>query len=179
MDGATLVQPDGKAFRQMYLICAQLPITLALLTFVLWFMGNEGWDGPPATPPGVQIVVFAILAIAVVPLAFLVRNADLRRGGLVAGSAPLAAPDGTPLTAAQVAVSRITMSAIVGMAIPEVSVLLGFVLGFQMQSWSVYIPFAAWSVLGWIIMYPRPSQVRAWYSRQTQHDMLPQPNVLP
>lgn len=38
---------------------------------------------------------------------------------------------------------------------------------------------AARCILGWIIMYPRPAHARAWYARQTQHDALPQPNVLP
>jgi len=62
---------------------------------------------------------------------------------------------------------------IVGMALPEISLLLGFVLGFQSMSWLYYIPFAVLAIVGWAVMYPRPSQVRSWYARQMGFDPIP------
>lgn len=175
-------QADGKAFRQMYLTVAQLPTTLLLLTFVLWFMGRDGWDSEPTTTfasVGV-LALFGAMALSSLPLAMYVRSLSLRERGELRRSVSRWSTQQETLSGPQAAVARITAAVVVGMALPEISVLLGFVLGFQTQRWDIYIPFAAWSVLGWIVMFPRRSQLQVWYAEQVgQHSALPEMNVVP
>jgi len=139
--------------------------TFLLLTFVLWFMKTLG-DVPPdpgqETLPLAYWLIFGSLSLASLPAALWVRSLLLRAAGTYTSRY------GQVLTGTAGAVGRISNAAIVGMAIPEVSILLGFVAGFLTMDWGVYAPFAAWGLLGWIVMFPRPSQVREWYARQTE-----------
>ncbi|MDZ4166704.1 MAG: hypothetical protein U1E08_03290 [Coriobacteriia bacterium] len=162
---------DMSLFRQMYLIVSALPTILLLLTFVLWTMlegpgaaESTGPDGMPAW----QIALFAAIALASLPMALFVRRLGLKATGDVIdpkSKKVLSGPDAV--------VQRITSTAVVGMAMPEIGLLLGFVACFLTENWLVYLPFAAYTIVGWAIMYPRPSQVRAWYARQTGAEPVP------
>lgn len=161
-------QVDMAPFRQMYVVVSALPTILLLLTFVLWFMFNnaEPTASAPAAVPPVQYVIFGVVALSTLPLAIWVRGMTLRQTGeMRMQNAASSAPQ--TMSADQSAVARITMASTIGMALPETSLLLGFVLGFMTQSWIPYVPFAAYTLLGWIVMYPRPEQVRRWFAEQT------------
>lgn len=161
-------QVDMKPFRQMYLVVSTLPTILLLLTFVLWFMfaNAEPGTGEPYVIPTLQYAIFGAIALASLPLAMWARRMSLAQtGNMQVQKSALSAPE--MLTGDLAAVARITTAATVGMAIPEVSVLLGFVLAFMSESWIPYLPFAAYGVLGWIVMYPRTQQVRRWFAEQT------------
>lgn len=161
MDYFGPVQVDMKRFSQMYRVVSAIPVILLLLTFVLWFTSREGWSGDPAAVPVVQYVIFGVLALATVPIALWLRRSSMQRP-VPGAPSPAGSAVVDPESAA---VASITMAATIGMAVPEISVLLGFVLGFLTESWTPYVPFAAYGALGWIIMFPRPSQVREWYAR--------------
>jgi hypothetical protein len=167
---------DPRWFTQTRIVCAALTTTFLLLTFVLWFM----LDGPAAegatavispAVPTVQYILFTALALVSLPLALFVRKRTL------AATQQLVDQNGQALTGSVAARGRIGVAAVVGMALPEVSILLGFVLGFLSESWTPYLPFAAWGVLGWAIMFPRTSQLREWYERQSAGSDLPQMNA--
>lgn|GEM_PF-3423824 len=167
-------QFDMKPFRQMYLTVSALPTILILLTFVLWFM----LEGPGVeeeavftTLPTLQYVLFGVVALASLPLAVVLRRLALRQTGDFTAQKRFSAPQAMSGQAA--ALGRITSAAVVGMATPEISVILGFVACFLTGEWMVYLPFALYSVIGWAVMYPRPSQVRAWYARQMGIEPVP------
>jgi hypothetical protein len=162
---------DMKRFRQMYLVVSALPTILLLLTFVLWFMlegpgAAESTGGEEFT--GLRLALFSIMALASLPWALFAR-----RLGLNATGNGIDPKTKAVLTGSDAVVQRISTSAIVGMAMPEISVLLGFVAAFLTENWLYYLPFAAYTIIGWAIMYPRPSQVRAWYARQTGAEPVP------
>lgn len=163
MDFAGSKQVDMKLFRQMYLVVSAIPGILLLLTFVLWFMSNDGWSGEPVEVPTVQYAIFGVLALATLPIALWVRRTTMKRPVPVAYGSPGAVVEVEPERAAA---GQITMASVVGMAVPEVSLLLGFVLAFLTESWTPYVPFAAYAVVGWLVMYPRPAQVRAWLAER-------------
>lgn len=169
MDELVPGQVDMKPFRQMYLVVSVLPTVLLLLTFVLWFMFNN--SEPATTPiepvPTLQYVIFGALALASLPLAIWTRGLTLRQTGDLTTRPSRYSMTTVTLTGDAAAIARITSAATIGMAMPEISVLLGFVLAFMTESWTPYLPFAAYTVLGWIIMYPRPEQVRRWFAQQT------------
>lgn len=150
---------DMKLFQKTFLVCAMVPMILVVMTFVLWTMLQDPIE-PAAAVPTLQIAIFGILAIAVVAFAPRVRTMLLQATG------PVNMQNGTRLEGDLAAQQRISMAAIVGMTLPEISLLLGFVLGFVGTSWALYIPFAALAVAGWVYMYPRPAQIREWYERQ-------------
>lgn len=165
---------DMTRFRRMYVVVSALPTILVLLTFVLWLMLEGPGTGESAGASdlnALQLGLFALVAVLSVPWALFARHLGLRQTGRVIDPRTKA-----ELTGSDAAVQRISTSAIVGMATPEISVLLGFVACFLTENWIVYLPFAAYSVLGWAIMYPRPSQVRAWYARQTGAE--PAPSII-
>jgi hypothetical protein len=165
---------DMARFRQMYVVVSTLPTILVLLTFVLWFM----LEGPGAADStggqkfsGIRLALFSVVALASLPMALFVRRIGLKATGDVIDPKTRAV-----LAGSDAAAQRITTIAIVGMAIPEISVLLGFVAAFLTESWLYYLPFAVYGVIGWAVMYPRPSQVRAWYARQTGAE--PAPSII-
>jgi len=158
---------DLKPFKNMFIICATLPNILLMLTFVLWFMFNSPDTVDPFVPPLTWTISFAALALATTGLAPLLRERLMRATG------SFTSRYGQVLDGSAAAVGRVTAAAVVGMALPEVSVLLGFVLGFMSNSWLYYIPFAALTIIGWAYMYPRPSQVRTWYARQMGYSHVP------
>lgn len=156
---------DLGRFKQMYLTVASVIMVLPSLTFVLWFTMRDARPMNAAQLPAAILPVFAVVALASIPLALVVRSVILRQvGDFTAQRSTPSAPQ--RLTGEDAAIGRITSAAMVGMALPEVSLILGFVLGFMTGSWLYFIPFAAYAVLGWAIMFPRPAQVRAWYQRQ-------------
>lgn len=163
---------DMRKFRIMYIVVSQLPLTLVLMTFVLWFMttgdSSESTVASGVIDPGIFWVLTA-LSVPALPLALFVRGLALKATG------PYRNQYGT-FEGEAAALARITTAATVGMAIPEIPVLLGFVLCFSGASWLTYALFCAYAILGWIIMFPRPSQVREWYARQTESALrIPQP----
>jgi len=166
-------QFDSRWFRITYIVAGSMTTTFLLLTFVLWFMKLDDTvrSGPHYQAlPVAYWVIFAALSLASLPAALWVRSLLLRATGTYISRY------GQVLTGTAGAVGRISTAAVVGMAIPEVSVLLGFVAGFLTMDWGVYAPFAAYAILGWIVMFPRPSQVRQWYARQTESaPHIPQP----
>ncbi len=162
-----LGQPiDLKPFKITFIVCAALPGIFFLMTFVLWFMLLEPTkvEAPPST---LMVAAFAVLAVVTSVLAPVVRAKSL------AATGPLTARYGQVFEGELAVWERMSMAATVGMAMPEIALLLGFVLGFQSMSWAYYVPFAALAVLGWAVMYPRPSQVRSWYAHQMSFDPTP------
>jgi len=162
-----LGQPiDLKPFKITFIVCAALPGIFFLMTFVLGFMLSYPAD-VTELPELWMVAVFAVLAVVTSAAAPIVRARTL------AATGPFAASYGVVLEGEPAAWQRIAMAATVGMAMPEISLLLGFVLGFQSMSWLYYIPFAALTIVGWAYMYPRPSQVRSWYARQMGYEHVP------
>ena len=161
------------AIRQMYMVVRALPTVMLMLTFVLWFMKNEGSEASGFAP--VQVALFAVIAAASLPAALWVRRISLRQD--VEKIAARYSQSGITITREGAVLQTISTSSVVGMAMPEVSVLLGFVAGFMTMNWASYIPFALYPLIGWAIMYPRPSQVREWYARQMEPASLPPMNT--
>lgn len=166
---------DIRKLRVSYIVVCLLPSTLFLLTFVLWFMMHGLTPAEIAEygedPSMVHIVLFGALALASLPAGLLVRRLVLT------GRWPVAAAYGQALTREQAAMGRIGLAMVYGMSFPDISVLFGFVLGFMAMSWTYFLPFIAYAILGWIIMFPRPSQLRDWYERQSGSAALPEMNV--
>lgn len=163
---------DMRKFRVMYVTVCSLPTIILLMTFVLWFMttgdSSESTVASGVVDPGIFWVLTA-LAVPALPLAMLLRRLTLKPTG------PYRNQYGT-FEGEAAALGRISTAATIGMAIPEIPVLMGFVLCFMGASWLTYALFCAYAVLGWIVMFPRPSQVREWYARQTQSaPQIPQP----
>ncbi len=165
---------DMRKFRASYVVVCTLPSTLFLMTFVLWFMMRTMTPAELAeygTPPTVHIVLFSAVALASLPLGLLVRRLVLTKWS------PVVAAYGQTLSSEELAIGRIGLAMVYGMSFPNISVLLGFVLGFMAMSWTYFLPFIAYAVVGWIIMFPRPSQVREWYERQSPGNSLPEMNA--
>jgi len=165
---------DNRWFRITYIVAGSMTTTFLLLTFVLWFLKRHEAAQSAAEYgplPVAYWVVFGALSLASLPVALWVRSLLLRATGTFTSRY------GQVLTGTMGAVGRISNAAVIGMAIPEVSILLGFVAGFLTMDWGVYAPFAAWGILGWAIMFPRPSQLRDWYERQGADAALPEMNV--
>lgn len=163
---------DMKKFRVMYVTVCSLPTIILLMTFVLWFMWStettERVIGAGVVDPGIFWVLTA-LSVPALPIALFARGLALKPVGAYQNQY------GT-FSGEAAALGRISTAATVGMAIPEIPVLMGFVLCFMGASWLTYALFCAYAVLGWIVMFPRPSQVREWYARQTlSAPQLPQP----
>lgn len=150
---------DMKLFQKTFVVCAMIPTIIFMMTFVLWFMFQDPIE-PAGTVPLVQTVIFGLLAVGATAAAPGIRSRMLRATG------PVNMNTGVRLEGDLAAQQRISMAAIIGMALPELSLLLGFVLGFLAMSWAYYVPFAAVSIIGWIVMFPRPSQVQEWYRHQ-------------
>ena len=138
-----------------------------MLTFVLWFMFTSSETTAPVVPPLTMVIAFTVLAL------FATGMTPWLRGRLLRATGAFTSRYGQVLEGEAAAVGRVTAAAVVGMALPEVSILLGFVLGFMSSSWLYYIPFAALTVVAWAYMYPRPSQVRSWYAQQMGFDPIP------
>jgi hypothetical protein len=172
MTGDPTGPPDMRKFRSMYVVVCSLPTIIGLMTFVLWFMATSGSAEPTVASGVVDPVIFGVLtalSVPALPIALLVRRLALKAVG------PYRNQYGT-FEGEAAAIGRITTAATVGMAIPEIPVLMGFVLCFSGASWLTYALFCAYALVGWIVMFPRPSQVREWYSRQTQSaPPIPQP----
>jgi hypothetical protein len=157
---------DLKPFKITFIVCGSLTTIFALMTFVLWFMFQYN-TLPSTAPPLAYVVVFSVVAVAAVGGAPFVRASGMRKTG------PYTARTGMQLEGEQAAWERIGAVAVVGMALPEISLLLGFVLGYLAMNWLYYIPFAALCLIGWAFMFPRPAQVRAWYAHQMGYDTVP------
>jgi hypothetical protein len=143
-----------------------------LLAYVLWFMDLSPNDPGLTGMDPLALAIFGVLAFATLPAALFVRNLLLKAtGDFKAPKRGLLDTSRSTLTGQEAAVGRVTNAAITGMAIPESSVLLGFIATFMTGDWRIFIPFALWGVIGWGVMYPRPSQVRAWYARQMGQDL--------
>lgn len=164
---------DMRKSRIMYVVVCTMPSTLALMTFVLWFMttgdSSESTVASGVIDPGIFWVLTALAAPAL-PIALFMRRLLLKPTG------PYRNQYGT-FEGEAAALGRITTAATVGMAIPEIPVLMGFVLCFSGASWLTYALFCAYAIAGWAVMFPRPSQVREWYARQTESSgpQIPQP----
>lgn len=157
---------DLKPFKPTFLVCAAVTMILPMLTFVLWTT-MEAPEGELVTPPTWEVLLFALVALAGVAMAPYVRGLLLR------STAVLKSNTGQVLEGEQAATGRVTQAAIVGMAMCEMPLLLGFVLGFMSGSWAYYVSFAALTVVGWTLMFPRPSQIRAWYAQQMGYEPIP------
>jgi len=161
---------DMSKFKRMYTVCGTLPMILPMMTFVLWFMLSGDLEEPPSSIPTVQTAIFAAIAVGAVALAPWVRSLGMRRTG------PMTTPNGVEASAEDVAAARIQTACVTGMAMPEIALLLGYVLGFLSYQWSYFIPFAALCAVGWAFMFPRPSQIRQWYARQMGFE--PAPSII-
>ncbi len=157
---------DLKPFKITFIVCGALTTIFALMTFVLWFMLQYN-TLPSVAPPLEYLVGFSVVAVVAVIGAPFVRASGMRKTGTYVSRS------GMTLEGEQAAWERIGTVAVVGMALPEISLLLGFVLGYLAMSWLYYIPFAALCLIGWTFMYPRPAQVRAWYEYQMEHATVP------
>ncbi len=158
---------DMSKFRRTYFTCGLLPLIVPWMGFILWFMYGFT-DTPGASIPVFQVVLFAVIAVAAVAFAPRMRSLGLRQTG------PVKLKTGEMAEGEAAAVFRISTSAISGMALPEVAVLLGFVLGFLSDgNWTYFIVFSAIGVVGWAIMFPRPAQLREWYALQMGHEPAP------
>ncbi len=160
---------DLKPFKQTFIVCALIPEIALLLAFVLWSMQN-GEPEQMNLVSTAHLVIFGTMTAISVVAAPLVRGAMLRRTGQLRGNY------GVVLEGEPAALARVSTSAIVGMALFEMPVLSGFVLGYLAMSWSYFIPGAVISAIGWAFMYPRPSQIRTWYARQMEY--VPHPHAL-
>lgn len=157
---------DMKRFRKMYLTVAALPMVLVVLTATLWLISANGWDSAPIDVTSAHLPMFGLLAFISLPLTFVLRSAILRRTGPFHAGGHGFKP-GQEYWGEDAAVLRITQAAIIGMVLQEQSVILGFLIVLLSHTWRYYIPFASYTALGWIFMFPRPSQVREWYAQQT------------
>jgi len=158
---------DLKPFKTNFIVCAAITMILPLITFVLWVMiSGSGADYASDVTP-VHLAMFTVLGAAAFVMAPLVRQWMLAKTG------PVRTNVGTMVEGDPAAWYRIGMAAVVGMALPETTLLSGFVLAFLAMSWVYYVPFALATVIGWAFMYPRPSQVRAWYAHQMGYDTVP------
>jgi hypothetical protein len=153
-------------FRSLFVVCATLPALLPMMTLVLWTI-IEAPEGALVTPSLFLVLLFALVSVTAVGLGPVVRGLILKRTG------PMTTNTTKPLHGEQAAVGRITQASIVGMVTCEVPLILGFGLGFVSGSWTYYIPFAALAAFAWVYMFPRPSQVRAWYARQMGFESVP------
>ena len=157
---------DMTRFCRMYLTVALLPLVLVVLTLALWFISARGWIMAPIDVRPAHLPMFGFLALISLPLTIALRSVILRRTGpFHSGGSGLRA--GQEYWGEDAAVMRITQAAVIGMVLQAQSVILGFLIVLLSHTWRYYIPFASYSALGWIVMFPRPSQVRQWYSRQT------------
>lgn len=157
---------DTVPFKPVFVVCAAFLTILPMMTFVMWTI-MEAPEGELATPPIGMVMLFALIAVAAITLAPVARGVLLKRTG------PMTKNTTEPLQGEQAALGRIIQAAVIAMAICEMPLLLGFVLGFMSGSWVYYLPFAALSVAGWAYLFPRPSQVRAWYARQMGFESIP------
>lgn len=156
---------DPPAFRSMYVkvyLMALVPVFLAL---VLWFMGNGGWDGEPASFSPLIVAWCAVLGLASLPFGVWQRKRVLAQTGDFVGQKNSWSSQKT-YKGVEAVTMRLKAGAVSAMAMPIQSAAFGFILGFKLQSWLYFLPFAAYSVLGMIILYPRQSQMQAWYQRQ-------------
>jgi len=156
---------DLKPFKQTFVVCGAIVLIFPMLTFVLWVMLSDPVDAEVV--PAFEIALFGGIAFVAAVLAPFVRGRMLKRTG------PMKTNLGTEVEGAPAAWGRISQAAIVGFAMFEMPLLLGFVLAFLSMSWLFYLPFAAVALIGWAYMYPRPAQVRSWYARQMGYEHVP------
>ncbi|MHB1135343.1 MAG: hypothetical protein ACYDHQ_06275 [Coriobacteriia bacterium] len=159
-------QLDMSRFRKMYTAVAVVPMVPIVLAVALWFISAHGWSSAPIDVTSGHLPMFAFLAFISLPLTWVLRSAILRRTGPFHAGGHGFKP-GQEYWGEDAAVLRITQAAIIGMILQEQSVILGFLLVLLSHAWRYYIPFASYTALGWIVMFPRPSQVREWYAQQT------------
>ncbi|MBN2848706.1 MAG: hypothetical protein JXP72_09720 [Coriobacteriia bacterium] len=158
---------DMKRFHQMYLTIAALPMVPVALAVALWFMSANSWDSPPLGITSAHLPLFGFLAFISLPLSLGFRSLILRRTGAFHTGKVRFKPE-EEHWGENAAVLRIKEAAIIGMVLPEQSAILGFILAVLTHKLRYYIPFASYTVLGWIVMFPRPYQVSEWYARQTR-----------
>lgn len=166
---------DMKRFRTMYLTIAALPVVSVVLTVVLWLISTQGWAVEPIDVTAAHLPFFGFLAVVSLPLTLGLRSAILRRTGPFHAGV-LSFRPGREYWGEDAAVMRITQAAIIGMVLQEQSLILGFLIVLLSHSWRYYVPFASYTALGWIVLFPRPSQLREWYARQrasTTHISVP------
>ena len=156
---------DMKRFRKMYLTIAALPVVFVVLTVVLWLMSMHGWAWEPIDVTTALLPVFGFLAVVSLPLTLGLRSAIPRRTGPFHANG-LGFGPGCAYWGEDAAVMRVTQASVIGMVLQEQSLILGFLIVLLLHSWRYYVPFASYTALGWIVPFPRPSQVREWYARQ-------------
>lgn len=152
---------DLKPFKTTFIVCAVIPEIVLLLALVLWVV-LDGETPQPDLVSMVHLVVFGVIG------AIVVVGAPFVRRSMLAATGPMRGSYGVVIEGQPAALARVSNAAIIGMAMFELPSLLGFVLSFLAASWGYFFIGAAVSVIGWVFMYPRPDQVRAWYARQME-----------
>lgn len=157
---------DSRKLGGMYLRVTALALEPAFLAFVLWFMGRGGWEGEPDGLPPVVVGLFALMSLAALPMGIWLRKKSMAGRGDFTVQKSRYSTKTITYTGAEAGMARITGGALAGMAMQALPALYGFVLGFMFQDWLYFLPFVAYSVLGILVMYPRPAQVRTWHAEQ-------------
>lgn len=136
--------------------CAALFGIVPLLTFVIWFMFRGGPPETEALDPVMYVMVLVpLVTIVAGPIlrAWLVRSAEQGRAvpALTSASSANAAPPDPVLAR----VAALNQAYIVGMAMGEPAVLIGFVLSFMSGTWAPVLIGGAVTLAYFVVMFPR------------------------